>query len=122
MANTYAHCLRHLRLIAPLPPPHCIRLRPNWPILLPQKDVGVEFIRVHRPLVVVFDTCPGHGMVAADWYLRQDIVFLDASEDVVWGDLGGCGDVGGRSAEGVEDVFAGARGDEGVEPCRVGAV
>jgi hypothetical protein len=51
-------------------------------------------------------------MMAPDRYLGQDIVFLDAGENVIRGDFNSSirGEIG--RSEGVEEVFAGARGYE----------
>lgn len=105
MRNIHPHRLHQSLFRPPFPPPNRIRMRPNRLVLLTQKRIGVEFIRMQCPQVIVLDALPSDRVVAADGDLGKDLVRLDGHEDVVWWDLvtrRGC-----AISEVVEDAFAG---------------
>lgn len=58
-------------------------MRPNRLILLAEESVGVEFVGLKRPVLVVFNSCPLHRMMIANRYLREDVVLLNRNKNIV---------------------------------------
>jgi hypothetical protein len=63
-------------------------MRPYGLILLSKERIGIELVRVHRSILVVFHPLPRHWVMATNRYLREDVVGLNWDEDVVGWNLG----------------------------------
>ena len=106
MTNTHAKRLQQPRIHPSLPPPNRIWVRPNRLILLTQKRICIEAIRLERPKIIILDARQRNWVMASNRYLPQDIVFLDGGEDVI-GRYLVRGNDGSAVAKGGHDTLAG---------------
>lgn len=83
-------------------------MRPDSPVLLAQKRIGVKLVGMHSPVTIILHTLFRHWMVHADRDLWEYVVLLNRDEYVVGRDLSSGRGFGGL-AEVAEYTFAGCK-------------
>jgi len=83
MAHAHAPCLHRSHIRCRLAPPYRVGMCPNRLVLLTQKRIGVELVRVQSRLVVILHPRSRDWVMTANRYLRKNTVLLYRREDVI---------------------------------------